>query len=170
MKKTTILATLFIAICGVLFLNSCKDDDKPTAAAEFIADDNTFAGFENWTLNSTKLGIDPSLGMAHAGNDSTAKREIYFKDNVAPANGVYPVGALIVKHTSNKDGSIMYTGMAKRGNNFDAAANDWEYFIIESSGKIVNDPTKGILRGSALNNGGCRGCHSKATIDYVFDK
>ncbi|MBL7802907.1 MAG: cytochrome P460 family protein [Saprospiraceae bacterium] len=170
MKKTT-FAFLFMSSFAVLSVfQACKDDEDPIT--EFIAEDATFSGFGSFHLHTTKQGADPALGPAHAGNDATAKREIYFKDDVSPANGKYPVGAVVVKHTTNGDGSVNeVTAMVKRGNNFDAAGGDWEYFMLQPDGKIAKDPDGNLMRGAKLMNGMCQGCHSGAAAkDYIFTK
>ena len=112
-------------------------------------------------------GIDPSLSGAHAGNDSTAVRKIYVKDAQKAINGAYPTGTLVVKHMKS-DSMEMITAMAKRGNNFDAVNNDWEYFVIMADGKIVVDNGTTMRGSTGLMNGMCVGCHSKATTDYIF--
>jgi len=172
MKKLTLLATT-IALTAIS-IQSCKKDDPaptPAAPAEFIADDNTFAGFTSWTQTSTKLGKDPSLGEAHAGNDSTTVRKIWIKDNKNRENGKFPIGTLIVKHSKNASGTVdMYTAMVKRGNNFNPNNNDWEWFVITADGKIAKDGSN-VMRGANLMNGMCGGCHSGAKDkDYVFTK
>jgi hypothetical protein len=154
---------------GMVIIQSCKDDTdpEPTTNNEFVADDASFAGWDTWDLIDTKNGIDPSLGGAHAGNDSTAVRKIYVKDAQKPVNGVYPIGTLVVKHMKS-DSAEMVTAMAKRGNDFDAANNDWEYFVIMADGKIVVDNGTAMRGSTDLMNGMCVGCHSKAATDYIF--
>ncbi|MBO6517742.1 MAG: hypothetical protein JJ975_14450 [Bacteroidia bacterium] len=160
-----------MALTGMIYLQSCKDDDgtepEPTTNNEFIADDATFANWASWDLVDTKNGVDPALGGAHAGNDSTAVRKIYVKDGQKAVNGAYPVGTLVVKHMK-ADSAEMITAMAKRGNGFDAANNDWEYFVIQADGKIVVDGGTTMRGSTGLMNGMCVGCHAKATTDYIF--
>jgi hypothetical protein len=67
---------------------------------------HTFSNFMNWVLEDTNQGPDPALGAAHAGNDETVTREIYYKDGQDPVNGEFPVGTIIVKHSSNPDLSV----------------------------------------------------------------
>ena len=169
MKKTKTISMLAVLLLSMVFVQSCKDDDEPepTTNNEFIADDASFAGWDSWDLIDTKNGIDPSLGGAHAGNDSTAVRKIYVKDAQKAVNGAYPIGTLVVKHMKS-DSMEMITAMAKRGNNFDAANNDWEYFVIMADGKIVVDNGTAMRGSTDLMNGMCVGCHSKATTDYIF--
>lgn len=169
MKKTTTILMLAILGSAMLFTQSCKEDEDPDPTPtnnEFIADDASFANWANWSLVETRNGIDPSLGGAHAGNDSTSVRKVYVKDGQKAVDGKYPIGTLVVKHMKS-DSMEVFTAMAKRGNNFDASHNDWEYFIIQQDGKIVVD--NGVaMRGSGLLGGACVGCHAKATTDYIF--
>jgi hypothetical protein len=167
MKKRHLLFTLVFAVSLSLFIQSCKEDEEPEPASEFIADDTSFANWASWTLVDTKNGVDPSLGGAHAGNDSTAVRKIYVKDNQKAVDGAYPIGTLVVKHMKS-DSMEMITAMAKRGNGFDAANNDWEYFVIQNDGKIVVDGGNTMRGSTGLMNGMCVGCHSKAKTDYIF--
>ncbi|MEZ4805688.1 MAG: cytochrome P460 family protein [Bacteroidia bacterium] len=173
-NQTKLTLALTFLIAGVLFIQSCKKDDEKkeeTTSNEFIADSTTFASFMNWPLEATKNGADPSLGMAHAGNDSTAIRRIYFKDGVNPVNGVYPIGAVVVKHTTNTGNTLNeYTGMVKRGNGFNPTKGDWEFFVLTMDGKIAED--SGMpLRGANLMGGMCGNCHAgAASKDYIFSK
>ncbi len=170
MKKTHLLFTLVLGFSLTLFIQSCKEDEEPEPAAEeFIADDASFANWASWTLVDTKNGVDPSLGGAHAGNDSTAVRKIYVKDGQKAVGGTYPIGTLVVKHMKS-DSMEMITAMAKRGNGFDAANNDWEYFVIQNDGKIVVDGGTTMRGSTGLMGGMCVGCHAKASEDYIFTK
>lgn len=166
-------ASLAITTAFLFFEQSCKKETKTDAVAnsEFIADSNTFADYMNWPVQATKNGMDPSLGMAHAGNDSSATRSVHFKDGVSPVNGKYPVGSIIVKHTTNSAGTLNeVTGMVKRGNGFNPTKGDWEFFILTTDGKIAKD--LGIeLRGANLMGGMCGNCHVGAiNKDFVFSK
>jgi len=162
----TLLPILFLFLA--IGFQSCTKDEDPK---EFVADDNTFANFASWSLDVTKQGIDPSLGAAHGGNDSTTIRKMYFKDGVKRSGEEYPIGALILKHSYNDNGVNMRTGMVKRGNDFDAAHNNWEYFVVMPDGKIATDADGNKMRGANLLNGMCVGCHSgAASKDYIFSK
>jgi hypothetical protein len=127
--KTRILMLAAVFLAGAVVLQSCKEEEEP--AAEYIADENSFSGFESWTLEATESGPDPLLGAAHGGNDNTVERKIYFKDGQDPSGGEYPVGTLISKWSKNPDGTVdMITAMAKRGNNFNSSGGDWEWFVL----------------------------------------
>lgn len=166
------MKTTKLFVVGLFFVSlvmqSC--DPATTTPTEFIANNNTFAGFTNWSLVGTKNGVDPALGIAHAGNDSTSTRKIYFKDNQDPVDGVYPVGTLIAKHVYNSAGTVeAYMGMAKRGNGFSPNHNDWEWFILNADGSIQVDATSSEPKRGA-NLGSCATCHSGAATDYSFAK
>lgn len=170
MNRFTKIASM-LSFALVLALTSCSEDSTSNTPSEFVADDNTFKGFTSWVLEATKSGPDPSLGEAHAGNDASVTRKIYIKDGKSRVNGQYPIGTLVVKHTSNPAGTVNeYTAMVKRGNNFNASGGDWEWFVINADGTIRSDGSN-KLRGANLMNGMCVGCHGKAnTKDYVFSK
>lgn len=170
MKKFNLLLILFSATIVFTTLQSCEKDDTLT---EYIADDNSFSDFASWSLDAEKMGIDPSLGTAHGGNNENTIRNIYFQDAVSPENGAYPIGALIAKRSYNPDGSLdMITAMAKRGNDFDPDHGDWEYFVLNADGSIASDADGNTMRGAGANllNGMCLGCHQNASTDYIFTK
>lgn len=146
--------------------------DDQSCFYEFIADDNTFADFSTWSLDAIHNTVDSTFGSAHGINDSTVTRDVYFFDGQPPANGVYPTGTRIVKHSYNLEGTFsQFTAMAKRGNDFDTANNNWEWFLLNADGTIAMD-TAGIeLRGAYLfNTVDCSSCHQGAATDYVFSK
>ncbi|MEZ5016747.1 MAG: cytochrome P460 family protein [Flavipsychrobacter sp.] len=176
MKKTVFTFSVLSLLALSVAMQSCKNDNNPTPATptvnEFIADNTTFKGFESWYLHITKNGADPSgLGNAHGGADNTSERKIYFTSNsVNRVNGQFPVGTIISKRTTGANGLDMITAMAKRGNDFDASGNNWEYFVLAADGTIMMDNGT-AMRGSNLMNGACKSCHAKAsTNDYVFTK
>ena len=168
MKKIYVFLLPLLVFTIAASVQSCTKDE-PT---EVIADDNTFANYESWSLDVERQGIDPSLGAAHGGNDSTTIRKVYFKDGVSRSGDEYPVGATILKYSYNSSGDVnVRTGMVKRGNDFDPDHNDWEYFIITPDGKIAKNADGNTLRGANLLNGTCVGCHSgAANKDYIFTK
>jgi cytochrome P460 len=148
---------------------SCSKDDDP-APEEYVADNDTFKSFASWTLGGELQGADPALGGAHGGNDSTVTRSVYFKNNVIPSGGTYPIGAVIVKYSHNTGGDLNeYTAMVKRGNSFNTTGNDWEYFMLAGDGQIAMDASGNEMRGANLMNGMCMGCHVSAkNSDYIF--
>jgi hypothetical protein len=166
-KKNYFRSGLIVAVALVMTLQGCKEDKTD----EFVADANTFKDFRSWTLHASNNGPDPALGAAHAGNDNTVTRYIYFEDNVNPDNGSYPVGALIVKESKNPAMTVHeLTAMAKRGNDFNPAGGDWEWFLLNTDGTIKLDNNGDELRGANLLNGMCFGCHTGASTDFVFSK
>lgn len=167
---------IYFAVAGSLIFSACNkddDDDEPQdQPQEVIANDGTFAGFSTWTLVAQEQGPDPALGAAHAGNDTTVTRFIYFEDDAVRENGEYPLGTVIVKETYNPDKTIHeLTAMVKRGNNFNPDANDWEWFMLTPEGNIMMDGDGNPVRGANLMNGMCTGCHAQAAdLDYAFSK
>lgn len=170
MKRTRILMLIAVVSFAAVSLQSCKKEEE--TKQEFIANDDTFKSFMTWMLEATNQGPDPALGPAHGGNDSTVVRKIYFKDGQDPSDGMYPVGTLITKHSKNPDGTVDATvAMAKRGNDFNTSAGDWEWFVLNADGSIAEDGDGNPLRGANLMNGACISCHAQASNkDYVFSK
>lgn len=172
MRKLIVITFLGTFILGASLFQSCKKDD-PTPS-EFVADNTTFANFHDWSLDKTNFGPSPSLGnVAHAGNDSTVTRKVYFKNGQNPVSGTYPIGTVIVKHSTNPAGTVNeIVGMVKRGNNFNPTTGDWEWFMLMPDGQIASDPSGNAMRGGAtMMNGMCNGCHSAASAkDFVFSK
>jgi hypothetical protein len=166
------ISIILLGLISISGLNSCSDDNaSDSGTQEFVADDNTFQGFMNWSVIKTNQGPDPSLGEAHAGNDETVTRKIYLKNNQDRVNGSFPVGTILVKHSSNPAGTVNeFTGMVKRGNNFNPSGNDWEWFMLMPDGTIATE--NGMkTRGAGLMNGMCVGCHSAIkSQDFVFSK
>lgn len=170
MKKTFLILPIAAIIVGTSLVQSCKKNSS--TPAEYVATNSSFSGFSGWPLQSTKHGPDPLLAvMAHANNDSTVTRDEYFKDGQGVVNGKYPVGTIVVKHSYNLSGTVSeYTGMVKRGNNFNPSHGDWEFFMLKSDGTIMTDTTGMVMRGANLMGGMCASCHSAATKDYIFSK
>jgi len=164
------LLTVVGFLTFTLLISSCKKDETVDPPAEFVATNSTFDGISTWTLGGEFFGIDPSLGAAHGGNDSTVTRSVYFKADVVPVNGLYPLGAVITKRSHNTGGTLnQYTAMVKRGGDFNPSGNDWEYFMLSGEGQIAMDADGNEMRGANLMNGMCIGCHTAAkTSDYIF--
>jgi hypothetical protein len=163
-------------LAGTLFLSACSNDDETsdldTKPQEFIANDDSFSGFQSWELVADHQGPDPALGAAHAGNDSTVTRYVYYKDDQERVNGAYPVGTIIVKESYNPDLSVHeFTAMVKRGHDFNPSGGDWEWFVLAGDGQIATDGDGNALRGADLMGGMCIGCHSQASDrDFAFSK
>lgn len=172
MRNLKSLAIIFGSLL-TFGLASCDKETTPTtpAATDYVADDNSFTNFMSWKLEKTNYGPSPSLGMAHAGNDSTVTRKVYFKDGQSTVNGKYPIGTIIVKHSDNPNGTLKeYTAMVKRGSDFNPTGGNWEWFMLMPDGKIGSD--NGMpMRGANLMGGMCGSCHNAAASkDFVFSK
>jgi hypothetical protein len=174
MKKQFKLISFIILSASLVFTACSKDnDDEPDDQQnEFIADNSTFTDFRDWVKEAENQGSDPALGPAHAGNDSTVVRSIYFKDGQDRVNGQYPLGTIIVKEGLNSTGSFQeITAMVKRGNNFNTNGGDWEWFVLKPDGTIAEDGDGNAMRGANLMGGMCIGCHTEAADrDYAFSK
>ncbi|MFU8842304.1 MAG: cytochrome P460 family protein [Bacteroidales bacterium] len=176
MNRKTFLIFSALMVSAIVFFESCSSDDDdvtPPVAQEFVADNSSFTGFMNWSLDATAFGADPALGgMAHGGNDSTVVRNVYFKDGQDPVNGKYPQGTIIVKHSNNPDNTVNeFTAMVKRGGNFNPEANGWEWFMLAPDGTIAVDAQGNLMRGAKLMDNMCTMCHTAAASkDYVFSK
>lgn len=173
MKRLAILISVIALVTVSVTIQSCSSDTPVTPVNEVIATDVFFSGYTFFIKQSTTQGPSPSLGPAHAGNDSTVTRKIYFKYESNSVDGKYPLGTVIVKTARNPSGTVKETvAMVKRGNSFNTAVGDWEWFILDEDGKIAKEPTGMEMRGGAtLMNGMCNGCHGAAQAsDFVFTK
>ena len=175
MKHTFL--TIGLLIAAITALNGCKKDapdpppTTPDPGPQFIADNSSFQDFFNWSLDATQQGADPGLGEAHGGNDESVTRNVFFKDGQDPVNGAYPVGTIIVKHSTNPGGTVdERTAMVKRGGNYDPDFGNWEFFMLTPEANIALDPEGSPMRGNLLMGGMCRGCHTGAQTDHVFSK
>ena len=173
MKRNQFLVITAFALSSMLVVESCKKEDDPEPEPqEYVADNNTFTDFMSWSLDATNTGPDPALGTAHAGNDNSVTRNVYFKDGQDLVSGKYPQGTVVVKHSSNPDLTVNeFTAMVKRGGNFNTAGNGWEWFMLNPDGTIAVDGEGNPMRGANLMGGMCTSCHSAASAnDYVFSK
>jgi len=134
---------------------------------QYQAEESDFDDYASWHLVGTEQGPDAFLGEAHAGNDENAVRKIYKKQLAANPNEEgwgHPVGTMLLKTVENEAQEIIgKTGMVKRGGDYDPANGDWEYYMWDGAGDLVNS---GAL-------GACIGCHAEANgggggRDYVF--
>lgn len=143
---------------------------------EFIATDEAFTGFSNWTAvdNTTYPANSDLLGGAHQANDPDYSRWVFATNPSPSEDGAYPVGAMLVKETFTWSGNQQQyseTGgilaMAKRGGDFNSQANGWEWFLLDPTTRKI------ASRGGAdMTDGACNSCHSGAVgepgADYVF--
>jgi hypothetical protein len=167
MKTFVLLAAILMAI---LILTSCSAETVNNPPQEFIAAEADFAGYTSWEATTApRKGPDPAgqLGGAHGEPDTNVTRSIWVKQAGAKraSNGQFDVGTIFLKEMKGSDGTIgAITAMAKRGNNYDASGNDWEYFLLDGAGTIQD-------RGSGLMGGLCKGCHGQPGVtDYVFTR
>lgn len=175
MRKPIYYLTAILLLFSLSIMTSCKDDEEDEVTPEneeFVADNNSFKDFDSWMMVAQHQGPDPALGQAHHGNDSTVVREVFFKNDQMPVNGVYPTGTIIVKESTNPDNSIHeVTAMVKRGNDFNPSGGDWEWFMLTPNGDIAKDQDGNAMRGANLMNGMCLSCHTQASNDdYVFSR
>jgi hypothetical protein len=164
-----IRSKLLLLATTALFFSACSEDTVDTTPTEFIATESDFNGYASWSKTTAdRVGEDPA-GLthgAHGASDSSILRKIFLKQSAAVrgSSGQFPVGTMFAKEMSMAGLVQVVTGMAKRGNSYDASGNDWEYFMIGADGKFLG-------RGDTLMGGGCKGCHSAtADKDYIFTK
>lgn len=138
--------------------------------SEFAAVAADFTNYSKWDKIQETSVANALLGGAHNGSDPKAVRRIYKKQllaNADTAQAGHPVGTIIVKETLQNSAITEITAMVKRGGNFNAANNGWEWFMIDPS-------TSGIVaQGGDLLGGMCNVCHSQTKdpalgVDYVF--
>jgi hypothetical protein len=165
----SIRSMLLTCAVSALVFSACSDEATDSTPTEFIASESDFAGYSSWTKTTAdRVGEDPA-GMthgAHGASDSSILRKIYVKQASAVRSGAgqFPVGTMFAKEMTMAGLVQVVTGMAKRGNSYDASGNDWEYFMIGADGKFIG-------RGDTLMGGGCKGCHgANAGQDYIFTK
>ena len=171
MKKIILIFSFATAFTAIIVSPACKKSSSQPR--EFVADNASFTNFMTWPEQGTYNGPDPLLGaMAHANNDSTVVRKVYFKNGQNRVNGTFPVGTIVVKHSANPAGTVNeFTALVKRGNNFNPSHGDWEFFMLNPDGTIASDSTGMVMRGANLMNGMCASCHAMASgKDYIFSK
>ena len=136
--------------------------------AEYEALEADFADYKTWPLIGASSEPHEVLGPAHKGE--AGLRSVYKKQLLAnpdtEAQG-YPAGTTIVKDVE-QDGDISeITVMVKRGGDFNAEHDGWEWFMLDPSNLSI------MGRGADLMDGGCNNCHEAAKEpkygkDYVF--
>ena len=150
--------------------------------SEFIpVDDTTFIGYRDWALIDDSEGENPADAVdlnntAHGADQDTSIRRVYKKQLYAnPVMTGYPIGTIIVQEVLVDNVVTEVTGMVKRGADFNANNNFWEWFLIDPTTETVLTNAQGnSLRGADLSNNSCNECHSQAIpnlakgIDYVF--
>lgn len=166
----TISGVRFVTLAAfTLVLASCALFGKGEPS-DYNAQDGDFTGYEKWALAAKSSTPSAELGQAHAGADATLTRFIYVKDNAKRKDsGQFPVGTVIAKHQQKADGSLVGPGVAmvKRAKGFNAAAGDWEWFMLDAkTGAFAKNDKGEAVRGAIQ---GCIGCHTQAAgKDYAF--
>lgn len=93
---------------------------------------------------------------------SPKMRQIWL--NLRKKNRVYPVGTLVIKEkTTHADGTgtVLFTGMLKRGTGYNPEGGDWEFLVLSG------DATTITARGKIAS---CLDCHSRhQKTDYLTE-
>jgi len=165
----------FTVLLFCILILSCYKPDDGSIPEPFIATSSSFSGYKTWKLESTTKGPAILLGAAHQGLNDSVTRKVYFKDGKTRVGSSYPIGTLIVKEATDTSGKVIeVTAMAKRGNNFNASAGNWEWFVLNTNGtgNILKDSTGIEMRGGSTMMGGmCNSCHNAASAkDFTFSK
>lgn len=148
----------------ILFLSSCENekaevitpDPNPTSSTEYVAADADFQGFRNWTVVVQLSKAQSADGRAH----TDAARTVWIKqaNAVRDKNGQYPNGTVFVKEVLGGYGIV---AMVKRGGTYNSAHNGWEWFHLDSAGKITSRNSSSV----------CNNCHAQVkNQDYAFTK
>lgn len=160
-----LMLSLSLLLMGtILFLGSCTKEKSdgvvpvptPTSPNEYIATDADFQGFRNWTVVVQLSKAQSDDGRAH----TDAARTVWIKQTnaVRDQNGQYPNGTVFVKEVLGGYGIV---AMVKRGGTYNAGHNGWEWFHLDSAGKIT----------SRNSSNTCNNCHVRAkSLDYAFTK
>ena len=179
-------ANVMDGMCNVCHLQA--DDDNGTNPtfngsdyvfahpSEFVAQDNDFSSFKDWSLIDTRNEANPLLGDTAHGPDAVRrvyKRQLFANPDTL-AQG-YPIGTMLVKETTKDDTVVEITAMVKRGGDFNSDNGNWEWFMLDpETNTIARDGNGASMRGANLMNGMCNACHTAANrtsgngIDYVF--
>jgi len=159
---TKVMFFIICCICvSILVLSSCESEKAentpdPTPQTEFVAADADFANFRSWTVIRQ---LDRALsedGRAH----TDAARTIWIKQANATRsqNGQYPNGTILVKEVQGGYGIV---AMVKRGGTFNSGHQGWEWFKLDTAGKIISRNSSNL----------CNSCHAQEKDqDYVFTK
>ena len=160
MTKSIYVFTLLI-FSTILILSACEsekvvDDPNPTPQVEYVATDADFENFRNWSVVKQLSKALSEDGRAH----TDAARTIWIKQANATRsqNGQYPNGTILVKEVQGGYGIV---AMVKRGGTFNASHNGWEWFRLDSAGKISSRNSSNL----------CNNCHAQVKDqDYAFTK
>lgn len=158
-KSISIYALLIFG--AILLLSACEsekgvDAPNPTPQAEYVATDADFENFRNWTVVKQLSKALSEDGRAH----TDAARTIWIKQATATRsqNGQYPNGTIFVKEVQGGYGIV---AMVKRGGAFNSNHNGWEWFRLDTAGKISSRNSSNL----------CNSCHAQVKdLDYAFTK
>jgi Cytochrome P460 len=163
------LRFVLFSLTTSLLLGSCAlfGGGEPS---DFDARDGDFAGYEKWALVAKTTGASDQLEMAHDAKNPAVTRNIFVKDDAKrKSDGQFPVGTIIAKQSRLTDGTLVgvATAMVKRAKGFNAAAGNWEWFMLDpKTGAILKNPQGEVQRGKL---GMCIACHIDAEgQDYAF--
>jgi len=137
--------------------------------SEYIIDDadviDFFSDGNTWDQIQYSNGPDPLLGAAHGITDSLWRGVYRYQPGMNTYMGEFPIGSVVFKEVTDDMGNWptpaagAWTAMVKRGGNFNSAAGDWDWFMLDPAAMTIAD--RGAI---AL----CIGCHGAASNDYVF--
>jgi hypothetical protein len=169
MNKPNGIRIVLLGFTASLMLASCAPN-KAQEASDFEARDGDFAGYATWALAAKATGATDQLDIAHDAKNPDVTRYIFVKDDAKrKSDGQFPVGTLIVKQSRLSDGTLVgvATAMVKRAKGYNAAAGNWEWFMLEpKTGIIAKNPQGEVQRGKI---GFCIACHTDAEgQDYAF--
>lgn len=159
---TKMMLFVFLLIAGtILVLSACTSESEnispdPNSGSEYTAVDADFQNFRNWTVVTQLSKALSADGRAH----TDAARTIWIKqaDAKRGPNGQYPNGTILVKEVLGGYGIV---AMVKRGGDYNSAHNGWEWFHLDSAGKITTRNSASI----------CNNCHAQVkNLDYAFTK
>ena len=160
-KRMFVVFLFFSGFAAIV--NSCdKEEDSPAPdpnpmpSTEFVAADSDFAGFRTW-----KVVVDLKNALSDDGRAHTdAARTVWIKQANAALgqNGQYPIGTILVKEVQGGYGIV---AMVKRGGTYNSSHNGWEWFHLDTAGKITSRNSSSV----------CNNCHAKVkNADYVFTR
>lgn len=111
---------------------------------------------------ATLCWYDPTGNPPHAGHYCHVFTNGVALETIESGNGLYPVGSVIVKQkysTRLAQNTEIFTIMRKMDSGYDDEHGNWEYSVVDSSGKNV------LLRGREES---CISCHNYyQDTDYV---
>ena len=150
-----ILFALSASLFLVTTIASCTYNDDLINAIEsqqeFIFTTDDLKDYQTWTVIGTKERLD----LGHF-------RTIYINkpEEAGRTEGAYPIGTIIVKESrdfNDRTKVVRYQVMAKRGVDFNAEGNGWEW------GLVSGDDFEQIERGDntlLLKGTSCFSCHA----------